>query len=91
MNTDRRAVVVREVLAGGIGARKGNQMNPEDAAIVAEVNSAIQALNAAIFKAREAQLEVRLDSIVVQTFGHEMDHAIYSAVVSKQAFSQRVG
>jgi DNA-directed RNA polymerase specialized sigma24 family protein len=66
-------------------------MNPDEAAIATELANAIRALNAVLEKARDAGLEVKVDSVTSREIGKRLDLRVYYAEVSKQAFVQRVG
>lgn len=67
------------------------EMNQVEATIVAEVASALRALNSALEKAHAIGLEVKVDYTSVDEFGKKSQRRIYFADVSKLAFSQRVG
>jgi hypothetical protein len=65
-------------------------MNPDEAAIVTEIGEAVRALNAALAKAHDAGLAVDMHCASVARIDREGARSIYSAEVSKKAFSHRV-
>jgi hypothetical protein len=66
-------------------------MNPDEAAIVTEIASAIKALNNALEKAYTAKLQVKIDYQNAQEIGRYGERTMVRAEISKQAFVQRVG
>jgi hypothetical protein len=66
-------------------------MNQEEASIADDLASAIKALNAALERASEAGLDVRVDYQIVEEFGKHLARRVFFADVSKLAFVKRVG
>jgi hypothetical protein len=66
-------------------------MNPDEAAIATELANAIRALNAALEKARAADLEVKVEYQTAREVGKRLDLRVYYAEVSKHAFVHLVG